>query len=183
VLWFMCGLSFAFDAEYITNTTCQRSYKNCVSYNTAVAIQEAVHANAALYDVPETLVWQVMQVESRFNLNALSKTGARGLMQILPYWHRDKIQGRPINDIQVNVEVGVRLLKEYMNRYGNLKRALQAYVGSPKNLDYVRAVYAVRSVKYKSAHPLSIYLDTQDVHQTIAQINTHLSTSITQEQG
>jgi soluble lytic murein transglycosylase-like protein len=158
VLWMLTSLACAFDVEYITQTTCRgsvtRPAKACIKASVAQIIVERVQYYSALYSVSERLVWRVMQVESSFNPKARSRTGARGLMQIMPYWHKDKIEGRQIDDIDTNIDVGVQILREYMGRYRSEPRALQAYVGSPNTTRYTRAVYAVKHTYYSSVHPL-----------------------------
>lgn len=159
VLWMLTSLACAFDVEYITQTTCRgtqlRPAKACIKASVAQDIVERVQYYSALYNVSERLVWRVMHVESRFNPKVRSKTGARGLMQVIPYWHRDKILGRQIDDIDTNIDVGVHILREYMDRYRSEPAALQAYVGSPRTTRYTRAVYAVKHTYYSSVHPLS----------------------------
>jgi hypothetical protein len=152
----------AFDVEYVTTVACANRHGHCVSTSTAARIVQAVQVQAALQDVPEKLVWQVMHVESKFNPEARSKSGAVGLMQIIPYWHRDKIAGRSVRIIEVNVEVGVAILREYLTRYRTTQRALQAYVGNRNTLVYSRTVLAVKRVKYQYPHTSAVRMQMQE---------------------
>lgn len=78
------------------------------------------------------LVLAVITIESRFSKYAMSGVGARGLMQVMPFW---KAQiGTPdqnLFDIQTNIRYGCTILRYYLQReHGNLDRALAAYNGS-----------------------------------------------------
>jgi len=91
---------------------------------------------AARYGVPERLVTAVIRVESAFNTFAVSRSGARGLMQLMP--ETASILGvRNSFDPQQNVDGGVRHLRAMIDRFGNnLPLALAAYNAGEK------AVYA-----------------------------------------
>lgn len=100
--------------------------------------QEALHAGIA----PE-LVLSVIQVESNFDHYALSSAGARGLMQVMPFW-LDELN-RPnddLFDIRTNIRFGCIILKHYMDRErGNHARALARYNGSSGQLWYPKRVF------------------------------------------
>lgn len=154
--------AMAFDVEYVTSVACANRHGHCVSVATAQRIVQAVHVQAALQDVPEDLVWKVMHVESKFNPDARSKSGAIGLMQVIPYWHQDKIAGRSLRIIEVNIQVGVAILREYLTRYRTTQAALQAYVGNRNTLVYSRSVFAVKRVKYAQPHTSAVQLQMQE---------------------
>jgi len=89
--------------------------------------REATRANL----VPE-LVLAVIEVESRFNSYAISKSGAQGLMQVMPFWLKEI--GHPddnLIDVITNLRMGCTILKYYMEmeKY-NLHNALARYNGS-----------------------------------------------------
>jgi hypothetical protein len=88
------------------------------------------------------LVLAVIAVESRFNPIAQSHMGAVGLMQIIPKYHTDKFDvagGQSVLDPAVNIQVGTRVLKEYIGRTGSQAAGLQLYNGS---LDDANAGYS-----------------------------------------
>jgi soluble lytic murein transglycosylase-like protein len=80
------------------------------------------------------LILAVMAIESRFNPFAESETGAQGLMQIIPIYHKDKIEAHGgqdgFLDPVTNVSIGARILKEYIGRMGSLEAGLQFYAGA-----------------------------------------------------
>jgi hypothetical protein len=80
------------------------------------------------------LILAVMAIESRFNPFAESETGAQGLMQIIPIYHKDKIEAHGGHegflDPVTNVSIGARILKEYIGRTGSLEAGLQFYAGA-----------------------------------------------------
>lgn len=91
-----------------------------------------VHAAATEFGLNPQLVLSVIDVESRFDRFALSKAGARGLMQVMPFW-REEI-GEPSDnlfDIDTNLRYGCAILKIYLARERDrLAPALARYNGS-----------------------------------------------------
>ena len=83
--------------------------------------------------VDPLLILAVMAVESRFNQIAESVMGAKGLMQVIPRHHQDKLDEHggadSVLDPMTNILVGARILKEYTRRSGSLEAALQLYSG------------------------------------------------------
>jgi len=77
----------------------------------------------------------VMDVESDFRKYAISSAGARGLMQIMPFW-KDNI-GTPAHnlfDVKTNIRYGCVIMRHYLNiENGNITRALLRYNGSLKD--------------------------------------------------
>lgn len=96
------------------------------------------------------LIVAVIAVESRFNPVAVSRGGAQGLMQVIPRYHRDKMEGQSgrtaLFDPDLNVRVGTRILYEGISRFGSVHRALQFYNGSlgDPSQRYSRKVLAVK---------------------------------------
>ncbi len=84
--------------------------------------------------VDPLLILAVICVESRFNPVAESTFGAKGLMQIIPKFHREKLVKHggedALLDPEVNILVGAQVLREYIRRFGGTESALQAYAGA-----------------------------------------------------
>lgn len=80
------------------------------------------------------LILAVMAVESRFNPIAESVMGAKGLMQVIPKFHQDKLEEHggeeSVFDPMTNILVGTRILKDAMRRGGGLMPGLQLYAGA-----------------------------------------------------
>ncbi|HWU69567.1 MAG TPA: lytic transglycosylase domain-containing protein [Stenotrophobium sp.] len=94
---------------------------------------EAIHAKLA----PE-FVLAVIQVESRFDRFAISKSGALGYMQIMPFWLKEI--GKPgdsLFDPQTNLRMGCTILKYYLDmEHGDMVRTLARYNGSIGRTEY-----------------------------------------------
>jgi soluble lytic murein transglycosylase-like protein len=83
--------------------------------------------------VDPLLIIAVIAVESRFNPIAQSDGGAMGLMQVIPRYHADKFDaadGHSVLDPPKNIELGARVLKEYIRRGGTEIAGLQLYNGA-----------------------------------------------------
>jgi soluble lytic murein transglycosylase-like protein len=84
------------------------------------------------HGVDPALVVGVIRVESRFKVDALSRAGATGLMQVMPStgkWFKCGDLRKP-ND---NLDCGVRILKRYLKRYGgSITYGVSAYHAGPK---------------------------------------------------
>jgi soluble lytic murein transglycosylase-like protein len=100
--------------------------------------EELVHAAFAagrLTQLDPLLILAVIAVESRFNPIAESDYGARGLMQVVPRFHLEKLaaHGGEASVLQphTNIFVGARILDEYIERTGSLEAGLQLYNGAP----------------------------------------------------
>lgn len=105
-----------------------------VPETTARRILEAAQAEAAAHNLPLSLLLAVMAKESSFRPDAKSAYGALGLMQVVPRWHPDKLEGishRELFNPAVNVRVGARVLNEYLAQAnGDLRAALLKYSGA-----------------------------------------------------
>lgn len=105
-------------------------------------ILKHVHQEATRARLQPELVLSVIQVESNFDHFAISSVGARGLMQIMPFWLKEI--GRPgdnLFDIQTNLRFGCTILGYYLKiEKGNLARALARYNGSVGRSVYPRKV-------------------------------------------
>ncbi|SEO60140.1 lytic transglycosylase domain-containing protein [Aquisalimonas asiatica] len=102
-----------------------------------------IHFEATRAELDPELVLAVIEVESNFNRYAISSVGARGMMQIMPFW-LDEIGQDDDNlfDIQTNLRFGTTILRHYLDKEnGNLTRALARYNGSLGQTWYPERVY------------------------------------------
>jgi soluble lytic murein transglycosylase-like protein len=110
----------------------------------------AAHRAAREVGLDPLLVLAVIAVESRFNPVAESVMGAKGLMQIIPKYHRAKLDPfggeDAVLDPESNILVGARILQEYVYRTGTLEGGLQFYNGafSDGRAQYAQKVMAER---------------------------------------
>jgi soluble lytic murein transglycosylase-like protein len=91
------------------------------------------------------LVLGLIQVESAFRKFAVSRVGARGYMQIMPFWTRVIGNGDPSSlfHMQTNLRFGCVILRHYLDRErGDLYMALGRYNGSRGQPQYPNAVFA-----------------------------------------
>jgi soluble lytic murein transglycosylase-like protein len=97
-------------------------------------IVETAYRTALHAGLDPLLVLAVISVESRFNPIAESGMGARGLMQIIPKYHLDKLAAHggedAVLDPESNIAVGTQILREYVRRTGSLEAGLQYYNGA-----------------------------------------------------
>ncbi len=97
-------------------------------------VAEAIR-NGELHQVDPELILAIIAVESTFKERAVSRVGARGLMQVMPGSHSRKIREiggtHALFDPAKNIHTGSRILASYLdNHSGNLRRALLSYNGS-----------------------------------------------------
>ncbi|NOY85713.1 MAG: lytic transglycosylase domain-containing protein [Deltaproteobacteria bacterium] len=96
--------------------------------------RDEVQNASTVYKIEESLIRAVMEVESDYNRFAVSSTGARGLMQLMPATMRYLGVRNPYDPRQ-NIMGGTRYLKSLMGRFsGNLSLALAAYNAGAGNV-------------------------------------------------
>lgn len=101
-----------------------------------------VHYEATRAGLDPQLVLAVIQVESNFRKYAVSTAGARGFMQVMPFWV-DVIGTKDHNlfHLRTNLRYGCLILRHYLDiERGNLSRALGRYNGSLGQLTYPNLV-------------------------------------------
>jgi len=99
------------------------------------------------------LVLGLIQVESNFRKFAISSAGARGYMQVMPFWTRVIGDGDAsrLFHMQTNLRFGCVILRHYLDRErGDTFMALGRYNGSRGRAEYPNAVYAAQK---RWAHP------------------------------
>jgi len=111
---------------------------------------KTIHAESVRAGLEPELVLAVIQVESNFDRFAISPAGARGLMQIMPFWIKEL--GHPDDNLfipQMNLRYGTTILKYYLDKEkGQISKALARYNGSVGKTKYPRLVYAAQRRKW-----------------------------------
>jgi len=114
------------------------------------AVVEAAYRAAEDSGLDPLLVLAVISIESRFNPIAESFMGAKGLMQIIPKYHRARLSkhggDEAVFDPESNIMVGTKILQEYVYRTGTLEAGLQTYNGASRDAtaQYAQRVFAER---------------------------------------
>ena len=104
----------------------------------------SIHYEATRAGLDPQMVLGLIQVESAFRKYAMSSAGARGYMQVMPFWI--KVIGREDDNLfhmRTNLRYGCTILRHYLDiEKGNLFRALGRYNGSLGKADYPNLVRA-----------------------------------------
>lgn len=134
---------------------------------------ELIQTAAQKYGVDSDLVFSVITAESNFNPNAVSRRGARGLMQLLPST-ATRLGVKDIFDPGQNIDAGTRYLRELLTLYrGDLVLTVAAYNAGPGALQ-----------KYGRVPP---YRETQSyiraIRKTYAQRKSKADTKIDTNSG
>lgn len=108
------------------------------------------------YGIDKDLVHAIIQVESDYNPLAISRKGAMGLMQLHPETASDLGIQNPF-DVEANIEGGVRYLKNMLDRYGDLKKALAAYNAGPEAVDKYDGIPPYKETQNYVKKVLEIY--------------------------
>ncbi len=118
--------------------------------NHAVAVPQGYQAKvaelAARFDLSPSLIEAMVWQESRWNANAISPVGARGLAQLMPGTARDL--GVDPRDPFANLEGGARYLRAQLDRFdGNLEKALAAYNAGPGRVERAGGIPRIRETQ------------------------------------
>jgi len=116
-----------------------------------LALLKQVHYEATRAKLRPELVLAVIEVESHFDKFAISSAGARGLMQVMPFWLKEI--GRPddnLFDMKTNLRMGCTILRHYMDKEkGNLTHALARYNGSLYSHRYTSKVFRALDKRWR----------------------------------
>jgi len=127
-------------------------------HQTRVEFLESLWYEAKRAGLEPALVLGLIQVESRFRKYAISPVGARGYMQVMPFWARLIGNGDPSSlfHMQSNLRFGCVILRHYLDlERGDLILALGRYNGSRGRQEYPQAVLAARSQWLIESRPRS----------------------------
>lgn len=110
-------------------------------------VEKVIREAADRHRIDPALVRAVIETESNWNIGAISRKGALGLMQLIPTTAQRFGVSNAFNP-QQNVEAGVRYLKSLLERYnGNLDMALAAYNAGEGAVDRAHGIPAFRETR------------------------------------
>ena len=126
----------------------------------ATPFAEPIYESARRHGLNPSLVAAVVRTESSFDPRAVSRKGARGLMQLMPATGRRLgVAPAELYEPEKNLDAGSRYLRQLLDRFGALELALAAYNagegaverhgGVPpyrETVEYVKKVYAVLGI-------------------------------------
>ena len=142
-----------FEAEVWLTDMSARLARQMPDPEERIELLTLVHMEAKRVDLPPELILAVIEVESYFDRYAISVAGARGLMQIMPFW-KEEI-GRPGDNLlhtDTNLRYGCTILRFYYDKEkGDLQRALGRYNGSLGKRKYPNKVIDKLSKKWFQA--------------------------------
>ena len=126
------GFEDRFDAQVWLLDMSRRLEKFVKNPRARIELLKRVHYEARRVGIEPELVLAVIEVESRFDEFAISVAGARGLMQVMPFWLNEiGISDQNLFKIRTNLRMGCTILRYYMDMEPNdLGRALARYNGS-----------------------------------------------------
>lgn len=124
-----------------------RLVKKKPDFQTRKEFLQAVWYESKRAGLDLSLVMGLIQVESNFRKFAISRVGARGYMQVMPFWTRvigDGDVGKLFH-MQTNLRFGCVILRHYLDRErGDLFLGLGRYNGSRGRAEYPNAVFAAQ---------------------------------------
>ncbi len=150
-----------FDAQVWLQVSDQRLQRYLDLQNERLQLLQLVYREAARQSLDPDLVLSVMQIESAFDRYAISRVGAQGLMQVMPFWRLEI--GRPqdnLTDVETNIRYGTVILAHYIDvAKGDLVDALARYNGSRGRLKYPEKVIGAwrKTWRNKSSDELPLY--------------------------
>ncbi|NOY71229.1 MAG: lytic transglycosylase domain-containing protein [Gammaproteobacteria bacterium] len=146
------SFSDRFEAEVWLMDMSQRLKRRIKDPKKRLNLLKLVHYEAQRVDLPPELILAVIDIESNFDRWALSYVGARGYMQVMPFWLKE--MNRPNDDLftpETNVRMGCTILRFYVDKEkGDLTRGLARYNGSLGKTKYPNKVFlALRKRWYR----------------------------------
>jgi soluble lytic murein transglycosylase-like protein len=120
------------EGEAWLNEMSRRLQKRIPDTNYREDLLRTVHYEATRAGLDPQMILGLIQVESGFKKYALSSVGARGFMQVMPFWARSiGAADHNLFLLRTNLRYGCTILRHYINiEHGDLYRALGRYNGS-----------------------------------------------------
>jgi soluble lytic murein transglycosylase-like protein len=136
--------SVAHKVDWLSRMSARLPRKWKPDHHQRIAFLKTLRYEAQRAGLDPQLVLAVIQVESNFRRYAVSRAGARGYMQVMPFWTRligDGDESR-LFDLRANLRYGCTILRHYLDiERGDLFRALGRYNGSLGRATYPDKVF------------------------------------------
>jgi len=148
------GAQPAKETVELTGTLSARSYGANGSFGTAkwTDIESAIESAAQSTGLDDSLIRAVIRAESSFRTDAVSKSGAMGLMQLMPGTAKEMGVTNPF-DVRQNVLGGAAYLKKLVNRFRDIRLALAAYNTGPGRISALGIADADDPEQYRKISP------------------------------
>jgi soluble lytic murein transglycosylase len=119
--------------------------------------RQIINTTSEKYNIEPSLLKAVIEVESNWNSQAVSRKGAQGLMQLMPSTAKNLKVRNPFNP-EENIEGGAKYLKSLLDKYsGDLSLALAAYNAGPGKIDKYGGVPPIAETKEYVKRVLGLY--------------------------
>jgi soluble lytic murein transglycosylase-like protein len=143
------GFEDRFEAEVWLHDMSHRLARFVDDPKERIVLLRSIHYEATRAGLEPELVLAVIEVESRFDRFAISRVGARGLMQVMPFWLDEiNLSDKNLFKIRTNLRMGCTILRYYLDmENGNLGPALARYNGS-----YGKTVYPNKVIRALNKH-------------------------------
>ena len=147
------------EAQLWLDEMSQRLAKRMPDANYRFDFLSTVHYEAMRAGLDPHLVLGLIEVESGFRKYAVSKVGARGYMQVMPFWVKSiGSSEQNLFHLRTNLRYGCTILRYYLDKEkGDLYRALGRYNGSlgkPEYPNMVKAAWKKRWSKPQAPNPM-----------------------------
>jgi soluble lytic murein transglycosylase-like protein len=132
------------EAQLWLDDMSQRLAKRIPDANYRFDLLSTVHYEATRAGLDPHMVLGLIEVESGFRKYAISKSGARGYMQVMPFWTKTLgVSDQNLFHLRTNLRFGCTILRHYLDQEkGDLYRALGRYNGSLGKPEYPNMVKA-----------------------------------------
>ncbi len=133
-----------YEADVWLNEMSRRLQKRMPDTGYRTDFLKTVHYEAKRAGLDPQMVLGLIEVESGFKKYAVSNAGARGYMQVMPFWVREiGTSDHNLFHLRTNLRYGCTILRHYLDmENGNLYRALGRYNGSLGRSEYPNMVRA-----------------------------------------
>ena len=148
----------------------RRLERRITNFESRIDFLRSVHYESMRAGLDPQLILAIIQVESNFRKYAISGSGARGYMQVMPFW--TSLIGRPgdnLFSLRTNLRYGCVVLRHYLDREkGDLNRALGRYNGSLGKPEYPAMIMAALNSYWRYQEKLAHAPNVREKEQPAA---------------